>query len=215
MCQKIWAGPSHHSPSFGQNLKEQLLFSGNLPLVSQLNDLSHLNWDICILHRRWRGCVNFELISSLLLRLSLVVQNHAISVKHIHHSITSKNCGIAHCNSYFLWWFLDRWIGWSQGIGLDMKWMPLLKCRWRTIFVSGLMEPPLFETNAQISIGDRSAVDQLISYMRYTEWFFWLVRPKSARPLGNSDTFLKGFTCNLTLSHFLGRTSKKNHPADG
>ena len=55
-----------------------------------------------------------------------------------------------------------HWIGWSQEIGLDMKWIPLLKCRWRTIFVSGLMEPPLFETNAQVSIGDRSAVDQLI-----------------------------------------------------
>ena len=42
---------------------------------------------------------------------------------------------------------------------------------------------------------------------------FLLVRPKndlSARPLGNSETFLKGFTCNLTFSHFSGRTNKKN-----
>ena len=31
----------------------------------------------------------------------------------------------------------------------------------------------------------------------------------SARPLGNFDTFFKGLTCNLALSHFLGQTSQK------
>ena len=27
-------------------------------------------------------------------------------------------------------------------------------------------------------------------------------------------TLLKDFTCNLTLSHFLGQSSQKNHPVD-
>ena len=36
-----------------------------------------------------------------------------------------------------------------------------------------------------------------------------MLDPKEILTLG---TFFKEFTCNLTLSHFLGRTSKKNHP---
>ena len=44
---------------------------------------------------------------------------------------------------------------------------------------------------------------------------FKIIRLSSARgPTWQAvlDLVLKGFTCNLTLSHFLGRTSQKNHP---
>ena len=52
----------------------------------------------------------------------------------------------------------------------------------------------------------------MVLYFQIQGGFFWSAL-KSARPLDNSDTqnfFLEGFTFNMTLSHFLGRTSKKN-----
>ena len=49
--------------------------------------------------------------------------------------------------------------------------------------------------------------------------FFLLVCPINKVPdpkeILTLRIFLKGFTCNLTLSHFLGQTSKKKHPVWG
>ena len=53
-----------------------------------------------------------------------------------------------------------------------------------------------------------------MKYAIYTGWFFYLVRPKNdqvpdPKEILTLRTFLKGFTCNLTLSHFLGGPVKK------
>ena len=56
--QKILAGPSL-LPSFGQNPKEQLLFSGNLPLI-----LQSFKWKTLFVNRLFRGKFPLEYILS-------------------------------------------------------------------------------------------------------------------------------------------------------
>ena len=65
--------------------------------------------------------------SARILKLKYMIEK--ISGKHLHHSITSKNCGIAHCNSYlFLWWFrwLERmkprnWVGYEMNTAVEVS----------------------------------------------------------------------------------------------
>ena len=56
MCQKIWAGPS--PPSFGQNPKECIFFSGSKPSLTFKNRWQHFwtwMWTQWTTSRPWKG----------------------------------------------------------------------------------------------------------------------------------------------------------------
>ena len=140
--QKIWEGPYPH-PLIWTKSKRTATFFGKPSLSYPAKwsfsfILGHLHSASAVerLREFWADIVSAALI--------VVGSNKTIQYLSNIFTIQSlpKTVGLHTATATYSCDDLDHWIGWSQGIGLDMKWILLLKCRWRTIFVSGLMEPP-------------------------------------------------------------------------